>query len=66
MSIMQIAKIKNANSKKYRDIVSDIYAQYETLYKIMELYSITDSLIYIELAYKCFEKVVAEDLNKCS
>ena len=37
---MQIAKIKNANSKKYRDIVSDIYAQYETLYKINKFKSV--------------------------
>ena len=66
MSIMEIANIKNANSKKYRDIISNIYTQYKTLYKIMELYSVADSLIYISLAYKCFEKIVAEDINRSS
>ncbi len=65
MSIMQIAKIKNANSSRYRKIVSEIYFKYKDLYKIMNTYAITDSLIYIYLAYKCFEEKVAEDFDKC-
>ena len=63
MSIVKVAHLKNANSKKYRDIVSEIYTQFRNLYSLMEFYDVNESLIYLDLAYKCFEKVVAEDLE---
>jgi len=63
MSIVQIAHLKNANSKRYREIVSEIYAQFRNLYSLMEFYDVNESLIYLDLACKCFEKVVAEDLE---
>ena len=63
MSIIKIAKLKNANSRHYREIVHPIYLQFDDLYKIMKFYEISDSLVYIYLAYKCFEKEVAEDIK---
>jgi len=66
MSIVKIAKLKNANSRYYREIVHPIYLKFDNLYKIMKFYNISDSLIYIHLAYKCFEKEVAEDIKRYS
>lgn len=63
MSIMEIAKIKQTESDEYRKLVSSIHSQFEDLYKKMQTYAINESLLYLKLAYKCFEKAVAEDLN---
>lgn len=63
MSIIKIAKIKNSNSKQYRTLVNGIYSQFENLYKTMDLYAITGSLFHIRQAYKCFEKVVDQELR---
>lgn len=61
---MEIANIKNADSLSYRNIIHPIYLKFDDLYKTMESYNISESLIYIYLAYKCFEKVVVEDFNR--
>lgn len=64
MSIMKIAHIKNANSYHYRKIIHPIYLKFDDLYKTMKTYAINDSLTYIYLAYKCFEKEVIDDFNR--
>ena len=64
MSIVRIAKCKNANTKKYRKIVSEIYFKFDELYKIMNFYAIRGSCTYIKLAYKIFEEEVGKDIDK--
>lgn len=64
MGILNTLKIKNTNSKKYYVTVNKIYNQFNTLYKTMEKYSITESLIHIQLAYKHFENTVANEIKE--
>lgn len=64
MGILNTLKIKNTNSKKYYTTVNKIYNQFNTLYKTMEKYSITESLIHIQLAYKYFENTVANEIKE--
>ena len=54
-------KIKNINSEEYCRLIGQIYPQLKRLEKTMKHYSLNDSLYFIQLAQKCFEKEIAQE-----
>ena len=64
MSTTKISEIKSINSEEYCKLISQIYGQLKALEKTMKHYSLNDSLYFIQLAQKCFENEIAEELKK--
>ena len=63
MSIIKISKIKDINSEEYCRLTSQIYEQLKSLEKIMKQYSLNDSLYFVQLTRKCFEKEIIKELQ---
>ncbi len=63
MSTIKTSKIKKVSSEKYCRLVSQIYYQLKNLEKTMKLYSLNDSLYFIQLAQKCFENEIAKEIQ---
>ncbi len=63
MSIKDLEKIEDTESERYRSLVNNINTQFEKLYRTLNHYSIKESGFYLTLAYKCFEKEIAKELQ---
>lgn len=63
MNTARISKIKNLHSEASCQSVRQMYNQLKNLEKTMKLYSLNDSLYFIQLTQKCFENEVAKELQ---
>lgn len=63
MSIKNLEKIDNTESEEYRKLVKNINSQFESLSEILNHYSINESRFYLKIAYKCFEREIAKEIE---